>query len=113
MPQHLKAIDARELHNMRTGSRWRRISARQLRDFPLCEWCRKRGITKAAEVAHHETPHHGDRLLMYTSKLISLCKTPCHDSVAKTIEQRGYDTAIGADGYPLDVEHHPFFKQGR
>jgi hypothetical protein len=40
--------------------------------------------------------------------LLSLCG-PHHSSIAQQIETLGYSRAIGADGFPVDVEHHPFF----
>jgi len=56
-----------------------------------------------ATVAHHTTPHKGDWNLFLTSTLQSLCKMH-HDSIAKSIEARGYDKTIGHDGWPL-VDH--------
>ena len=36
--------------------------------------------------------------------LESLCKS-CHDSLAQSIEKRGYSTEVGTDGWPIDPKH--------
>lgn len=113
MAQHLKALDARELHNMRTGSRWRRISKRHREMHPLCQWCFDAAERKivAAEVVHHLVAHRGDRRLMYTGEIVSLCKR-CHDSVAQQQEKRkrDYDTTIDSNGNPTD-RSHPWWRE--
>lgn len=84
---------------------WRSRRLHQLTVKPLCEWCFKRGIIKAATVAHHADPHKGDREKFFRGALISLC-APCHDIEAQGIEARGYSNAIGLDGWPTH-ENHP------
>jgi 5-methylcytosine-specific restriction endonuclease McrA len=84
--------------------RWRRRSE-QLRDQrPLCERCRARGLTVAAEVAHHIEPHQGNEEIFWSSPLEALCKA-CHDSEAQQQEKLGFSTTIGYDGWPLDAMH--------
>jgi 5-methylcytosine-specific restriction enzyme A len=62
------------------------------------------GKIVAATSAHHAVPHRGDRNLMFTGELVSLCKWH-HDSIAQEIERRGYDTTIGIDGWPTCPQH--------
>jgi 5-methylcytosine-specific restriction enzyme A len=104
MVRHLEAVDARELHNMQTGSRWRSIRARHLEQQPLCRWCQIKGKVVAATIAHHDVPHKGCRKKFYTGELVSLCQA-CHDKTAQQIERRGFSTEIGPDGNPADPNH--------
>ena len=63
----------------------------------------------AATLVHHRTPHRGDRTLFLNyENLASSCK-PCHDAIEQSIERRGYDKAVGIDGWPVDGRH-PFHK---
>jgi hypothetical protein len=62
--------------------RWRRIAKLQLAQHPLCKMCEEDGVTSAATIADHVTPHKGDRTAFYTSPLQSLCK-PHHDRVGR------------------------------
>ena len=94
-------------------ARWQRRRRVQLRDHPLCRLCLQlHGIVTPAIVADHVEPHHGDRQRFETGALQSLCKK-CHDAVKRTVEQRGYSTAIGADGWPVDRAHHPCYASVR
>src|SRR5262245_53777850 len=86
---------------------WDRTSRRYRQLHPLCERCLALGRVAAAYDVEHIIPHRGDRrLLMNHSNLQSLCER-CHNAVKQGIESRGYDTAIGADGFPID-SNHPF-----
>jgi 5-methylcytosine-specific restriction enzyme A len=89
---------------------WRRLRQHQLRAQPLCQMCLKEGRTTPAEVVDHVVPHRGDWTAFRCGALQSLCKR-CHDSTKKTIENKGFDPAIGADGYPLDPKH-PVYQTG-
>jgi 5-methylcytosine-specific restriction enzyme A len=88
--------------------RWRNIARHQLRTHPCCEYCLREGIVGPATVADHVTPHHGDPTLFWFGKLQSLCHAH-HVSDKATIEQRGYSTAIGHDGLPID-RNHPYYQ---
>ena len=86
-------------------ARWQRRRRVQLRDHPLCRLCLQlHGIVTPANVADHVEPHHGDRQKFDHGDLQSLC-TECHNAVKRVIEYRGYSTAIGADGWPVDKQH--------
>jgi 5-methylcytosine-specific restriction endonuclease McrA len=89
--------------------RWKKRRRAQLRKHPLCKIClESRGLVVPACVVDHVVPHGGDRKKFEFGALQSLCKQ-CHDSVKHTIDQRGYSTEIGADGWPID-ERHPTWK---
>ena len=85
-----------------THARWRKKRKRQLQLRPLCEWCDRRGLTVVAEVAHHTTPHRGDRVKFWNGQLVSLCKK-CHDADAQLVERGGKPKpTIGANGWPIE-----------
>jgi 5-methylcytosine-specific restriction enzyme A len=92
------------------GRRWRRMAQAQLRVEPMCALCAARGQAVPAEVADHVVPHHGDQFLFWGGKLQSLCKR-CHDSRKRMRERRGYDIAVGTDGWPLDPQHPVYAKR--
>lgn len=96
----------RRLYNTRA---WRNARAAQLAEVPLCERCTKHGRVVAASVVNHRTPHRGDPALFFDpDNHESLCK-PCHDGERQSQERTGrsYDSAVGADGMPVDPDH-PF-----
>jgi hypothetical protein len=91
-------------------ARWRRRRRLQLAEFPLCRIClEQQGKVVAAEIVDHVEQHKGDKRKFWTGAIQSLCKA-CHDKLKQREELHGYHTAIGADGYPLDVRH-PFYQQ--
>jgi hypothetical protein len=83
---------------------WHRRARAQLRMQPLCEWCLREGRVVAARAADHIEPHHNDPIEFWRGKLQSLC-AHCHESRKKRFEHRGYDNAIGIDGWPVDPRH--------
>jgi hypothetical protein len=93
-----------EIHRWYTRASWLRRRALQLRVQPLCEQCMKEGRVTAASTVDHIEPHKGDYNSFWHGALQSLC-APCHSSTKATVEKRGYDTAIGVDGMPLDPRH--------
>ena len=98
MPYH------REWKKLYDTRRWKRLRLQQLLQAePLCAKCKK-GLTVAAEVAHHLVPHKGDLTLFYTGKLESLC-AHCHNVITGMDEQHGYSNDIGVDGWPIDSRH--------
>ena len=99
----------KETHYLYDTKRWLRLRAFQLRVKPLCEMCKDKGLTVAAEVAHHVTPHKGDLVLFYTGRLQSLCKH-CHDGITQQRERYGYINDIGIDGWPID-RNHPVYSR--
>ena len=73
-------------------------------EHPLCAFCAERGLIVPATICDHVEPHHGDINKFWLERLQSLCK-PCHDGAKKVVEQRGYRTDIGLDGWPTDPRH--------
>jgi len=58
---------------------WQKARADHLRKNPLCVYCERQGVTKAAKVCDHIIPHRGDERLFWDRKnWQSLCKR-CHD----------------------------------
>lgn len=56
-------------------------------------------------VVHHVTAHKGDLDLFYDiSNLLAVCWR-CHSGDIQSGEALGYDTEIGADGWPTDPAH--------
>jgi 5-methylcytosine-specific restriction enzyme A len=84
--------------------RWRRMARQQLRAHPACQVCALDGITVPAEIVHHKTQHHGGEHAFWYGELESVCKA-CHDGRIQQTEKRGYETTIGVDGFPVDVNH--------
>jgi 5-methylcytosine-specific restriction enzyme A len=85
-------------------TRWRTLREYQLHIEPLCRLCLARGQVVAATVADHIVPHKGDWNAFVTGKLQSLC-VECHNGRKRTEDIRGYQSDIGADGWPLDPRH--------
>lgn len=85
-------------------ARWKARRADQLRRNPLCRMCLDSGMTRAATIADHKTPHRGDEALFFDGPLQSLCK-PHHDGSKQKQEARGYSNEIALDGWPVDRKH--------
>jgi 5-methylcytosine-specific restriction enzyme A len=89
--------------------RWRTRAKHQLRVDPLCCLCRAQGRITPATIADHHPAHGGDYNAFLLGPIRSLCK-PCHDGLQPAFKHRGYSSAIGDDGYPIDPAH-PFNRQ--
>ena len=86
-------------------ARWQKLRARHLAANPLCCYCMDDGVTKAADVVDHITPHKGDPALMWNpANLQSLCYH-CHNSTKQAQEVNGFSNAVGRDGQPSDPNH--------
>ena len=106
----MAASDHRNSWNPWYGSaRWKRLRTRQLLDYPVCAICADRGLVCAATIVDHVEPHRGDWNRFVLGKLQSLCK-PCHDGIKRMIEERGYSTEIGLDGWPTDRRHPAYHR---
>jgi 5-methylcytosine-specific restriction endonuclease McrA len=97
------------LQKLYGSGRWRKRAKHQLRNEPFCRFCLALGEITAARVADHVHPHHGDVNQFWCGELQSLCFA-CHDH-KRFEERRGYDNAIGPDGWPRDPRHPVY--QGR
>jgi hypothetical protein len=68
--------------------------------------CAEEGVATAASVVDHVDPHNGDHGSFWTGALQSLCEQ-CHNRTKSRIEHKGFSTAFGTDGLPIDPRH-PF-----
>jgi 5-methylcytosine-specific restriction enzyme A len=84
--------------------RWRRMRQQQLDAEPLCVICKRNGKITPANIVDHVERHFGNPEKFWNSKLQSVCRN-CHEIRKKFIESRGYDRAIGTDGWPIDPNH--------
>ena len=89
---------------------WKQLRATILtRDGYRCQRCKVtltngRSDPRAA-VVHHIKPHKGDLTLFNDpANLESVCWR-CHSGAIQSEEVLGYDTTIGADGWPSDPKH--------
>ena len=76
--------------NLYSHRRWRRKREEQLYLQPLCEFCARRGVVKAATTADHVQPHRGDLEKFWYGALQSLC-APCHSG-----EKQRQEKEVGA-----------------
>lgn len=87
---------------------WLQLRRIHLDREPLCRRCKGEGRLTAATVVHHVKPHKGDWTAFNDpANLASSCAS-CHNSVEQSIEARGFDRAVGEDGWPVD-ERHPLY----
>jgi 5-methylcytosine-specific restriction enzyme A len=95
-------------------SRWRRRSRFHRRQNPLCARCLAEGRVREAALAHHveEFREGMTEMHFWLGELESMCQDH-HLQVHGRPAMRAYSTAIGLDGYPLDVENHPFWQASR
>jgi 5-methylcytosine-specific restriction protein A len=99
-----RSKEAQHYRRLYKTARWAAVRLAQLSRKPLCEWCDKRGIIRAATVCHHAEPHKGNSVKFHAGPFVSLC-APCHDTEASGIEARGYSNEIGKDGWAIDPRH--------
>jgi len=85
--------------------RWFMRRRAQLRKEPLCVICLQRGIATPATIADHIIPHKGDWNSFWTGDLQSLCFTH-HNGSKREIEEKGFCSDVGVDGWPLDPNHY-------
>lgn len=87
---------------------WERLRrATFQRDRYTCKACGVlcRGRGRHQPVCDHIKAHKGDEALFFDpDNLQTLCKR-CHDGDKQQQEVRGFSTAIGVDGYPIDPRH--------
>lgn len=83
---------------------WKLRRNEQLKRIPYCEPCKALGMSRAATIANHVTPHRGDWNLFIRGRLESTCKK-CHDSAIQEAENKGFRKDIDEDGWPIDESH--------
>lgn len=107
-----KSDRTEEAHKWRTlykDKRWcgpHGLRQKRLRSDPYCVMCLNRqGILTPATVVDHIKEHKGNRKLFFDyDNTQSLCKLH-HDSTKQSEERRGFSTAVGTDGWPIDCNH--------
>jgi hypothetical protein len=82
----------------------RRRAKFQLAQQPFCEFCLRKGIARAANIADHLVPHAGNWESFRLGKLQSLCQE-CHSRDKALIERHGCDPRVGETGFPIDRNH--------
>ena len=92
--------------------RWEKRSALNLKMHKhLCQECLRNGKTEPATLSHHinEYRESFSELDFWYGPLTALC-ADCHAKQHGFNQAREFKTDIGPDGFPLDTEHHPFWK---
>ena len=84
--------------------RWRKLAKQQLQDHPLCCMCLQTGQVVPAVAVDHVVPHKGDPVIFWFGAVQSLCASH-HNKTKRQLEQHGYYTDIGLDGWPKDSNH--------
>lgn len=107
MRRNQRSAKAKQYRSWYKTAAWQNMRTHQLAIEPLCCMCESEGRIVAATIVDHVTPHYGDSNMFFTGKLQSLCAFH-HDSKKQSIERRGYDSNIGADGWPTDPKHPTF-----
>jgi len=102
-----RSAAAKQYRDLYKTDAWRRLRLAHLSKEPLCRMCADEGRTVAATIVDHVNRHFSDWTMFFGGELQSLCKQH-HDSKKQSIERRGYDTSIGADGWPTDPKHPTF-----
>jgi 5-methylcytosine-specific restriction protein A len=101
-----RSDEAREWRRLYAGKQWAILRRQALaRDGFQCQRC---GVmltngrrSPRSAVVHHMQPHKGDFDL---DNLQAVC-WQCHSGAIQSGEVLGYDSAIGADGWPVDPKH--------
>jgi len=108
-----RSEEAEEYRRLYKTKAWRVLREQALlRDMFRCQHkgCgamlkRGRSHPKSA-VVHHIKPHKGDLDLFFDLDNLQAVCWSCHSGDIQSIEARGFDATIGADGWPID-ENHP------
>lgn len=88
------------------GYKWQQAREVFLRAHPLCRMHADRGELVPATVVDHIVAHRGDRSLFWKrDNWQPLCKA-CHDGTKQRLERSGVLQGCGADGVPIDPNHH-------
>lgn len=104
--------EANEYRPLYKSKAWRLLRSRVLvRDGYRCQHKGCGAMLKLGRnhprsaVVHHIKPHKGDLDLFHDlNNLQAVCWT-CHSGHIQSIEARGFDATIGADGWPTDQRH--------
>lgn len=92
-------------HDRGYDHRWRAARELHLLLHPLCEYCKREGITTAGTVVDHIIPHRGDQTLFWDRDNWQTLCDPHHDGAKQAEEKNGYSRHIAVDGWPTDPRH--------
>lgn len=111
--------EASEYRKLYSTKRWRTLRDQALlRDAFRCQHkgcgvILKRGVKQPnSAVVHHITPHKGNLDLFFDINNLQSCCWMHHSGIIQSIENRGFDVTIGADGWPIDPEHPGVKRRG-
>jgi 5-methylcytosine-specific restriction protein A len=103
--RHHRSPAAEQYRRLYKTAAWRALRLAQLRSQPLCERCLADNVVEPATVVHHREAHKGDEKLFWDPKNLESVCDPCHSGPIQSEERRGFSTAIGPDGWPVDARH--------
>lgn len=84
---------------------WKKMRRAHRDRYPLCARCEREGRITPATLVHHKVPHRGDWDLFVSGDNLESSCDACHNRVEQSVEVRGYDRGVGADGWPNDPRH--------
>ena len=108
MTEHSTFAD--KYRKLYSTKQWRTLRGMILiRDHSRCQRC---GVSltsgksqPTSAVVHHKKPYKGNLTLFYDpSNLEAVCWS-CHSGAIQSQGALGYDTTIGADGWPVDSNY--------
>lgn len=108
--QHKRRGYDRQRHDQETRrlyktKRWQGIRRETLRRDSACViHKRELGEIVPSTVCDHVRPHRGDVVKFWAGPFQGLC-AHCHNSKKQREESEGFSREIGADGWPVDVNH--------
>ena len=109
--------EANEYRKLYRTKHWAKLRAMVLhRDQYKCQhkgcgaFLKQGTRSPRSAVVHHIKPHKGNLDLFYDINNLQAVCWSCHSGDIQSIETKGYDTAIGDNGWPID-QNHPANKQ--
>ena len=105
-----RSTQAKEYRRLYQSKQWRVLRSEILpRDLFIFQRCRILLVGGRADprsaVVHHKRAHKGDVKLFYDSSNLQAVCWSCYSGAIQSEEVLGYDTTIGADGWPVDDRH--------
>jgi 5-methylcytosine-specific restriction endonuclease McrA len=108
--QYTDRLRRPEWHKWYHLKRWEHLRRLHLSKEPLCVMCKESDFIIAGNVVDHKIPPRGDYLLFWDPNNLQTLCFDHHNSSKQQIEKsgnkgKGYTREIGADGFPVDVNH--------
>lgn len=104
MADHRSAA-AQAYRHLYKSTAWRKGRLAFLAQHPLCERCQVNKRVTTATVVNHRKPHKGDTALFFDWRNWEPACKHHHDADIQSEERRGFSTAVGLDGWPVDDRH--------